>query len=194
MAILDLPLNFRPLRRLVRPGQAASVPKAPRDRSSSGIHRRQFGYRRAHNPAGDEVRCQRAHLNSVYPERFATISAVERIDLYLMLLRYHRDRISREFLDLTDRVSASLLALNDPVSSVVRRVVVLESPMSLENLAGARIHAANCQSVLHIGNASGKRTSSTEPKGRQLDEATVPEVVSDNFGPSQIHRRSMRLW
>ena len=72
---------------------------------------------------------QRARLVSVYPEHFGTLSAQTGIDIYLFLLRYSQDEVSQEFLKLTNRVAASLLAECSPVSRIVRRIVALTNQM-----------------------------------------------------------------
>jgi hypothetical protein len=73
---------------------------------------------------------QRARLNQFYPERFADGTSAPGIDIYLFLLRYPQKQVSKEFLTLTDRLSASLMADNMPGLGFIRRIVALENPMS----------------------------------------------------------------
>lgn len=77
---------------------------------------------------------QRARLNQFYPERFAENSTGPGIDIYLILLRYPQDKMSQEFLSLTNQFAANLMADNNPVSGIIRRIVALENPMSPTNL------------------------------------------------------------
>ena len=73
---------------------------------------------------------QRARLNQSYPERFADGTSAPGIDIYLLLLKYPQDPMSKEFLTLTDRMSASLMADNMSGLGFIRRIVALENPMS----------------------------------------------------------------
>jgi hypothetical protein len=85
---------------------------------------------------------QRARLIQFYPERFATSSLEPRIDIYLFLLRYPRDTVSQDFLSLTNRMSSCLLA-DKSMSDIVRRIVVLESPMEQNILNGFTVAFAH---------------------------------------------------
>ena len=73
---------------------------------------------------------QRARLNLSYPERFADGTAAPGIDLYLFLLKYPQDPLSKSFLTLTDQLSASLMADNMLGLGFIRRIVAVESSMS----------------------------------------------------------------
>lgn len=72
---------------------------------------------------------QRARLGTFYPGRFAESDTGSGIDISLILLRYPQDTISQEFLSLTSRLSASLVA-DHAVAGIIRRIVALETPMS----------------------------------------------------------------
>lgn len=73
---------------------------------------------------------QRARLSQFYPERFADSTSAAGIDIYIFLLKYPQDKVSKQFLTLTDQLSASLMADNTLGLGFIRRIVALESPMS----------------------------------------------------------------
>ena len=75
---------------------------------------------------------QRTRLKEFYKNRFAAGSSgtEEVIDIYLFLLRYPEDQVSREFLTLTDQLSARLMADNTLGLGFIRRIVALENPMA----------------------------------------------------------------
>ena len=72
---------------------------------------------------------QRARLCTYYPGQFAESDTGSGIDISLILLRYPQDPLSQEFLSLTSRLSANLIA--DPaVAGIIRRIIAMEAPMS----------------------------------------------------------------
>lgn len=77
---------------------------------------------------------QRKRLDQFYSNRFAWSTEGPWIDIYLILLNYPQDKMSQDFLDLTDQISASLMAANNPVSGIIRRIVALKNPMSTTSL------------------------------------------------------------
>lgn len=86
---------------------------------------------------------QRARLSLHYPERFAVSDTGAGIDIYLILLRYPQDKISLEFLSLTNQLSARLMA-DTRVAGTIRRIVALETPMTsacLDNMTVAFAHS-----------------------------------------------------
>lgn len=85
---------------------------------------------------------QRARLNKFYEEPLAESSPDQGIDIYLFLLRYAQDETSQEFLSLTNQLSANLLEIKN-MSTVVRRIVALESPMERDILNGFTVAFAH---------------------------------------------------
>ena len=85
---------------------------------------------------------QRARLCTYYPGQFAESDTGSGIDISLILLRYPQDPLSQEFLSLTSRLSASLVA-DHAVAGIIRRIVAMETPMSstgLDNLTVTFAH------------------------------------------------------
>ena len=85
---------------------------------------------------------QRARLCTYYPGKFTENDTGPSIDISLILLRFPQDPMSQEFLNLTSRLSASLMA-DCAVASLIRRIAALETPMSpsgLDNLTVTFAH------------------------------------------------------
>ena len=85
---------------------------------------------------------QRLRLSQSYNGRFAESSPDQGIDIYLFLLRYAQDEKSQEFLSLTNQLSAKLLEIKT-ISTIVRRIVALESPMERDILNGFTVTFAH---------------------------------------------------
>lgn len=86
---------------------------------------------------------QRARLRKTYPDRFVESELESAIDIYLILLRYPKDPLRQEFLELTSRISAALLAADSSVSRIVRRIVALENSMSSTGLGAFSVAFAH---------------------------------------------------
>lgn len=105
---------------------------------------------------------QRARLNRFYQNRFAEWAPETGIDIYLILLRYPDDDRSQEFLNLTSRIAANLVAY-EGLSPIIRRVVALKNAMNQDALApftvafahGVSMAPVNRRSSVEIERAEG---------------------------------------
>lgn len=85
---------------------------------------------------------QRLRLSQSYNGRFVERSPDQGIDIYLFLLRYAQDEKSQKFLSLTNQLSEKLLEIKN-MSTIVRRIVALESPMEQDILNGFTVAFAH---------------------------------------------------
>lgn len=83
---------------------------------------------------------QRSRLTSSYTGHFSCTATGPWIDIYLILIDYPSDNMSRLFLDLTSAISSELLNLPLFTPGIVRRLVALANTTNLTELTPVFIY------------------------------------------------------